>query len=167
MDNYLSNWFKKTAVYSFLICFFIVFAQVSFAASLKEAITLSASGMEVQGVRMKIIAENLANVSTTSSFSGGLPYVRKQIFFKNIYDRKLASDKVTVNKVSRDYKSQYKARYEPSHPAADSKGYVLYPNIDVSVEMADMQEAERSYEANMGALTVSKHMYLNSLDLLK
>lgn len=171
MASYLFKICKKILI-SFSICFsiilcFVCFLETSFAGSLKEAMSISTSGMQVQSARMKIIAENLANISSTATYPGGKPYTRKQIFFKNIHDRKTSMDKVIVSKISRDKKEKYKARYEPTHPAADSKGYVLYPNISISIEMADMKEASRSYEANMSAVTVSKRMSLNTIDLLK
>jgi flagellar basal-body rod protein FlgC len=123
--------------------------------------------MRVQSERMKIVAQNIANSDSTPSKPGEKPYRRKIISFENKKDPITGTDIVTVKKIARDYQQAFKARYDPYHPAADADGYVLLPNIKRDIEMLDMKEAERSYQANLGTVETSKSMYLNTLDLLR
>lgn len=132
---------------------------------LTDSMAIAAKGMKAQGVRMKVISENLANADTTSETSEGDPYNRKIVTFKNELDKTMNEKVVTVGKVVED-KSNFTLKYEPSHPAADKKGYVKYPNVNPLVEMMDLKEAQRSYEANLGTIQVSKAMLMRTLDLL-
>ena len=122
--------------------------------------------MEAQGNRLRVVAENLANVDSTGSTPGATPYQRKTITFKNVLDRELGIEKVTVASYGVD-SSPFKKKYEPGHPAADSAGYVLYPNVESAVELVDMHEAQRAYEANVDVIDVSRSMISQTLDLLK
>jgi len=131
-----------------------------------DAFFIAGSGMRVQGDRLRVVAENIANVDSTGQTPGALPYQRKTITFKNVLDRELGIEKVTVSGYGVD-KSPFKKKLEPGHPAADAQGYVLYPNVDSVIELVDMHEAQRAYEANVNVIDVSRSMIAQTLDLLK
>jgi flagellar basal-body rod protein FlgC len=132
---------------------------------LLDAMAVAAKGMKAQGSRMKVISENLANAETTGKTSAQNPYARKVITFKNILNKADNTSEVEVDKVTTD-KSAFIMKYDPSHPAADAKGYVKMPNVNTLVEMMDMREAQRSYEANLGVIDMAKGMLMRTLDLL-
>lgn len=133
---------------------------------LMKAIKISAAGMRVQGQRLKIISENIANADSLSPFEGGDPYRRKIITFQNVLDRKLGADLVKVKGIEFD-KTAFEKKYNPGHPAADKNGYVKRPNVNPLIEMMDMREAQRSYEANLRIISVSKSMLSRTIDLLR
>jgi flagellar basal-body rod protein FlgC len=124
------------------------------------------SGMRAQTGRMRIIAENLANADSTGATPNDQPYRRQIPTFKDHYDRATGVDLVQMGKTVRD-KGQFRMRYDPSHPAADSTGYVKLPNVDSLVESMDMREAMRAYEANLNVIEASKSMISKTLDLLR
>jgi len=130
-----------------------------------DSITQAAKGMKAQGTRMRVISENIANADTAATTKNGDPYKRKVVTFKNELDRKLGQETVQIDKVSQST-DDFKMKYEPSNPAADTNGYVKYPNVNPIIEMMDMKEAQRSYEANLGTIQVSKSMIMRTLDLL-
>jgi len=133
---------------------------------LYDSMYISASGMRAQGDRLRVIAENIANAESVGETDGKDPYRRKVIAFKNFLDRDLQADLVKVAKVSTD-PSEFRKRYEPGHPAADADGYVSYPNVNTLVEMTDMREAQRSYEANLKVIETSRAMLARAIDLLR
>lgn len=133
---------------------------------LMKAMLMAAKGMKVQGVRMRVISENMANAETTAKEPGGNPYARKIVTFKNELDRKADMREVQVDKIATD-KTEFITKYNPSHPAADAKGYVKMPNVNTMVEIMDMREAQRSYEANLGVIEVSKAMLLRTIDMIR
>ena len=133
---------------------------------LYDSMYISASGMRAQGDRLRVIAENIANAESVGETDGKDPYRRKVIAFKNFLDRDLQADLVKVAKVSTD-PSEFRKRYEPGHPAADADGYVSYPNVNPLVEMTDMREAQRSYEANLKVIETSRAMLARAIDLLR
>lgn len=141
-------------------------ANLSFAGSLDEAMQQSVSGMKVQGERIKIITQNIANASSTGQTPGALPYKRKLLIMNNKTDKHSGYNLVATKQIKEDKKTPFAKHFDPAHPAANSEGYVLTPNIDMSVENADMKEAERGYEANLGAAKVTNQMILNTIDLL-
>lgn len=147
--------------------FTLLLSDSTSARNLEEAMTQSAEGMRAQGARMKVVTQNIANAESTGDYPGAEPYRRKIIFFKNKKNPRTGLETVTVQSVANDKKSQFKARFDPEHPAADENGYVLYPNVDKTTETVDMKEAERSYGANLGAIETSKRMYLGTIDLLR
>lgn len=122
--------------------------------------------MRAQGKRLRVIAENLANASSLPQEPGKLPYRRKVVTFKTQLDRKLGVDLVTVSRVGPS-RGEFSKRFDPSHPAADADGYVLIPNVNPLIEMMDMREAQRSYEANVAAIRSSKAMLKDTIDLLR
>lgn len=133
---------------------------------LEKAIQASAAGMKAQGVRLRVIAENLANANTTAETPGDLPYRRKVVVFKNEFDRAQGIDKVRAAKIGVD-KSDFQRRYDPSHPSADTDGYVLLPNVNSLIESMDMKEAERTYEANVSVIEASRAMLSRTIQLLR
>jgi flagellar basal-body rod protein FlgC len=132
---------------------------------LLNALSIAASGMKAQGTRMRVISENIANAESTSQTPGGEPYRRKVLTFKEMLDKPTGAHLVRVNKVLPDA-SDFTLKYDPSHPAANSDGYVLTPNVNALIEMADMREAERSYEANLNVIQATKAMLSHTLSLL-
>ena len=127
---------------------------------------ISGSGLRTQGQRLRVIAQNIANANSIATDPNGKPYRRKVITFKNEFDKALGLDTVRVHKVRPDM-SEFGKRFDPNHPAADTEGYVLTPNINTLVEMTDMREAQRSYEANLNVIKSSKKMLTNAIDILR
>lgn len=133
---------------------------------LSKAMELAAMGMKAQGVRMRVISENLANANTTGKAEGEDPYRRQLVTFKNVLDRSSGVKEVKVDKIITD-KSDFKMKYDPNHPAADEKGYVKLPNVNTLIEVSDMREAQRTYEANLGIVEMSKSMLMRTIDMLR
>ena len=136
------------------------------ADDLISSFRISAAGMKAQGTRLRVISQNIANADSLPVEPGQKPYQRKLITFKNEVNRQLGVNLVEVNRISKD-RSDFVKRYEPSHPAADKDGYVLAPNVNKLVEMMDMREAQRSYEANLSAIRTSRSMLNKTLELLR
>jgi flagellar basal-body rod protein FlgC len=132
-----------------------------------KAMEISASGMYAQGQRVKVIAENIANADSTADKPGGDPYRRQVITFKSLIDRAAGIEKVGVKRVSRDSVTPFGKKYEPGSPAADGEGYVKTANVNAVIEMMDMREAQRSYEANLNLIAMSKSMIQRAIDLLR
>ena len=133
---------------------------------LMESLMISAAGMKVQGERLRVVAENLANADSVAEVPGGDPYRRKVITFRNALDKELGQETVQVSKVGVD-QSDFRVKYEPGNPAADAKGYVKLPNVNSLIEMTDMREAQRSYEANLRAIEVARTMLQRTIDLIR
>ncbi len=133
---------------------------------LKKSMFISASGMKAQGTRLRVIAENVANVNSTATTPGGDPYRRKIVNFSNELNRSLGARTVRVGKITED-SSDFGLRFDPNHPAANADGYVSLPNINTLVEVMDMREAQRSYEANLSVIEVTKSMLQRTLDILR
>lgn len=133
---------------------------------LLKSLNISASGMKAQGTRIRVIAENIANAGSTALTPEGDPYRRKLVTFGSTLDRELGIELVDVQRVSRD-PSEFSQRYQPGHPAADATGYVQTSNVNTLVEMTDMREAQRSYEANLRVMQSSQRMLQRTIDLLR
>jgi flagellar basal-body rod protein FlgC len=133
---------------------------------LTKALTISAHGMDAQTVRLRIIAENLANQDTTGSTQGADPYRRKTITFENKMDEALGQPVVRVKQIGQD-NGQLPLRYDPSNPAANAEGYVKLPNVNSFTEVMDMREAQRSYSANLSVMQVTRGMLSRTIDMLK
>jgi flagellar basal-body rod protein FlgC len=131
-----------------------------------KSLDIAASGMRAQSGRMRVISENIANADSTSTRANGDPYRRRIPTFRSEMDRALDAKVVTLGRVAPDT-SEFKQKYEPNHPAANAAGYVKYPNVNTLVEMTDMKEAQRSYEANLNVITATRRMIARTLDLLK
>ena len=126
----------------------------------------AASGLQSQSMRMRIVSENLANAQSTGTTPGADPYSRKLVTFKTAMDEVTGAQTVDVASVIRDDQG-FRTEYQPGHPAADAAGYVNLPNVNMIVEVADMREANRSYEANLQVIKQAREMISMTIDLLK
>ncbi len=131
-----------------------------------DSIKVSASGMHAQGERILVISENIANADSLGTTPGGAPYRRKVISFQNALNRELGIHEVEVKNIRPDM-SPFGEKFMPSHPAANDQGYVLLPNVNSLFEMMDMRQAQRSYEANLNAITISKRMIERTIDMIR
>jgi flagellar basal-body rod protein FlgC len=128
--------------------------------------SISAAGLKAQGERLRVISENIANAGSTALTPDSDPYRRKLVTFGNELNRELGTELVRVKNVSRDT-SDFGLRYQPGHPAADDSGYVKISNVNTLVEMTDMREAQRSYEANLKLMQAARTMLERTIDLLR
>ena len=133
---------------------------------LQSIARVAASGMTAQTARLRVISENVANASSTGTTPGEDPFRRKTISFSELVDRDHGVSLVEVDRIGRD-RTAFRLEYDPSHPAADETGYVKNPNVDPIIEMANMREASRNYEANMNMFEAGRRMRGQMLDLLK
>ncbi len=133
---------------------------------LKSILNISASGMLAQGERLKVVSENVANASSVGASPGEDPYRRKTITFEEMVNRETGVSTVHVASIDRD-NTDFSLRYEPSHPAANEQGFIKVSNVSTVMEMANMREAARSYEANMNMFEAARRMRSQIIDLLK
>lgn len=133
---------------------------------LQNSVGISASGLRAQSLRMRVIAENLANSDSVAQSPGGAPYRRRIATFKPDLDRAGGGEAVAVTGITAD-RSDFPRLYQPGNPAADANGYVLMPNVNALTEAADMKAAQRSYEANVNAIESARMMTMRTIDLLK
>lgn len=131
-----------------------------------DTLFISASGMKTQGARMRVLAENVANANSLAKTPDGDPYRRKIISFENAMNDELGVSQVKVDEIERD-DSDFGNQFRPNHPAANEAGYVKTPNVKPLIEMADMKEAQRSYEANLKVIESSRTMVQGTLGLLR
>ena len=131
-----------------------------------KTMAIAASGLRAQAGRMRIISENIANADSTPSSAGADPYRRKIPTFRSEMDRALGANLVELGRTQNDT-SDFRLRYEPGHPAADQNGNVKYPNVNPLIEMTDMREAQRSYEANINVIGATRRMLQRTIDILK
>ncbi len=129
------------------------------------SMAVAASGLRTQSERMKVIAENIANANSTSATPGGDPYRRKIATQKSAFDREVGANMVTSGKPLQD-KSEFRSQYDPGNPNADAQGYVKLPNVNPLIEIMDMKEAQRSYEADLTVMDATKQMLARTVDLL-
>ena len=154
---------------------------------------ISGYGLSAQRFRLNVISSNIANANTTRTSEGG-PYQRREVIFKaKNFDTALNNEinnnnnmlkfenplddsflqenanpaimSVTVDKVVRD-ESGFKMKYDPSSPDANKEGYVAYPNINPVIEMADLIEATRAYQANVAAFQSAKNMAQSAINII-
>lgn len=133
---------------------------------LSAATAIAGSGLDAQSVRLRVISENLANAQSTGRTPGADPYQRKTVTFTAEYDRLLGASGVDVQSVGRD-QTPFTVEHDPGNPAADENGNVKLPNVNVLIEMADMREASRGYEANLQMIKQARTMTTQILDLLR
>jgi flagellar basal-body rod protein FlgC len=133
---------------------------------LNTSMVIAASGMRAQSNRMRTIAENIANANSTSPTASGEPYRRKVATINSEFDRELGATVVQAGKPVED-QSDFRLQYDPGNPAADKQGYVKLPNVNPLVEIMDMREAQRSYEADLTVMDASKTMLSRTVDLLR
>ena len=133
---------------------------------LSTALKVAASGMSAQSERLRIVSENLANAQSTGDTPGADPYRRKTVTFAAEVDRASGSSMVDVTSISRDL-GEFPVEFQPGHEAADDNGYVRMPNVNVLVEMADMREANRGYEANLQVIKQARDLISMTIDLMR
>lgn len=133
---------------------------------LNASMVIAASGMRAQSSRMRTIAENIANANSTASTPNGDPYRRKVATVKSDFDRDLGASLVQAGKPIDDM-SEFRSQYDPGNPAADKSGYVKMPNVNSLVEIMDMRQAQRSYEADLTVMDATKSMLARTIDLLR
>ncbi|MGZ3328778.1 MAG: flagellar basal body rod protein FlgC [Xanthobacteraceae bacterium] len=127
---------------------------------------IATSGLRAQAGRMRVISENIANADSTAQSAGGDPYRRKVPTFSSALDRTLDAQVVTLGRIRPD-PSAFRVKHDPGNPAADASGDVKYPNVNSMVEMTDMRDAQRSYEANLNIISATRRMIQRTLDILK
>lgn len=127
---------------------------------------LAASGMRVQSGRMRIIAENLANADSTAATANGEPYRRRISTVSSEFDRQLNATVVKLGEPVAD-NAEFRLQYDPGNPSADAQGYVRLPNVNALVEMMDMRDAQRSYEADLQVMEGARAMLARTIDLLR
>ena len=136
------------------------------AGNLSVSADIAVSGMKAQSERLRVISENMANADSVGIRPGEDPYRRQVVTFKNYVDEATGAQLVKVDKVLPD-RSPFQMKYMPDHPAANAEGYVAMPNVNPLVEMMDMKEAQRSYDANMSMMQTARDMNSKILDVLK
>jgi flagellar basal-body rod protein FlgC len=136
------------------------------ADPLQSTLRIGASGLQAQSMRLRVIAENMANANSTARTPGADPYTRKVITFESEMDDAANANTVRVAAIDQ-HRAPYRVEHMPGHPAADAQGYVRLPNVDLLVEAADMREANRSYEANLQAIKQARELINMTLDLLR
>lgn len=138
-----------------------------------EALKISMSGMDVEWQRLRVIAENLANVNSTRDAMGGTykpkrlvsgPSLSFDAMLSGAADANLSASGVRVMGVENVADAE-RRQYEPDHPHADVDGFVTYPKVDHATEMALMIKTSRVYEANLTALTLARQMYSRALEM--
>jgi flagellar basal-body rod protein FlgC len=131
-----------------------------------SSLRIAATGLHAQTARMRVIAENIANADSAGKSPGEEPYRRRLPTFQAVMDREAGGKVVQIGRVAYDM-SDFQTRYEPGHPAADEHGYVRYPNVNPLIEAMDMREAQRTYEANLNIVSVTRQMMGSTLDILR
>jgi flagellar basal-body rod protein FlgC len=131
-----------------------------------RSMSIATSGLRAQAGRMRVISENIANADSTAQTPGGDPYRRKVPTFTATLDRALDARVVALGRIRPDT-SAFTVRHEPGNPAADAAGNVKYPNVNPLIEMTDLRDAQRSYEANLNIITATRRMIQRTLDILR
>jgi flagellar basal-body rod protein FlgC len=133
---------------------------------LKASMQVAASGLQAQSHRVRIVSENIANHESTSIRPGGNPYTRKTITFAGAFDEEMGATLVRIDRIDND-RAPYPIAHEPGHPAANEAGIVKKPNVNMLTELADIREANRSYEANLQIVKQARAMISATIDLMR
>ena len=133
---------------------------------LTAAMRIAGSGLDAQSNRLRVVSENIANSQSTSRVAGGDPYQRKTISFAAELDRAAGVNLIRSDQVGLDY-SAFPIEYDPGNAAADESGFVKMPNVNVLVEMSDMREANRSYEANLQVVKQVRDLVSMTIELMR
>lgn len=133
---------------------------------LSKATSIASFGAKAQAKRLRVISENLANADSLAKTPGGEPYRRKIVQFRNQLDPALEAATVRAERTDRDM-TDFGRKYDPGHPGADEQGYVMTPNVNPLIEVMDLREAQRSYEANLNTISISRDLLGKTLDLLR
>jgi flagellar basal-body rod protein FlgC len=131
-----------------------------------KSLGIAASGLRAQMGRMRVISENIANADSVAQAPGGDPYRRRIVTFGSELDRSLGAQVVKLGTIQSDG-SDFQIKHEPGNPAANANGDVKYPNVNTLIEMTDLRDAQRSYEANLNVITATRRMLQRTLDILK
>ena len=131
-----------------------------------NTLNISAAGMDAQNARLQVIAENIANADTTGTTPGAAPYQRQTVTFTDQMDQSTGMPLVEASQVGTD-PTPDPSKYDPANPAANAEGYVKMPNVNEMVEIMDMQQAERSYSANLAVMQTTHNMLSRTLALLQ
>ena len=129
-------------------------------------LTMLADRMAWLSTRQEVLAQNIANADSLATNPGGKPYQRQTVSFKNVMDRASGVEVVEIGNIGVD-RSEFGRQFDPGHPAADANGYVLLPNVKPMIEMVDLRQAQRSYEANLRVIDVTRTMVSRTIDLLR
>ena len=135
-------------------------------ADFARSMGIATSGLRAQAGRMRVISENIANADSTASTAGGDPYRRKVPTFASALDRTLDAQVVSLGRVKSD-PTAFRVKHDPGNPATDAAGNVKFPNVNPLIEMTDMREAQRSYEANINVISATRRMIQRTIDILK
>jgi flagellar basal-body rod protein FlgC len=135
-------------------------------ADFLSSLRIAATGLHAQTARMRVIAENIANADSAGKTPEEEPYRRRIPTFKAVMDADAGGQVVQIGRLAYD-QSDFTSRFEPGHPAADERGYVRYPNVNSLIETMDMREAQRTYEANLNVVTVTRQMLGRTIDILR
>jgi flagellar basal-body rod protein FlgC len=133
---------------------------------LKATVSVASSGLQAQAHRVRIVSENIANHDSTGSAPGARPYARKTIDFGAEFDQALGATIVKIKRIDTD-KTPFPLKHEPGHPAADDQGLVKHPNVNMLTELADIREANRSYEANLQVVKQARALIGMTIDLMR
>jgi flagellar basal-body rod protein FlgC len=131
-----------------------------------KSLTVAAIGLRAQMGRMRVISENIANADSVAQTPGGDPYRRRIVTFNSELDRSLGVQVPELGPIQTD-SSDFLVKHEPGNPAADANGDVKYPNVNTLVEMTDLRDAQRSYEANLNVITATRRMIQRTIDIIK
>ena len=134
--------------------------------ALTASMKVAGSALEAQSTRLRVVSENIANARSTSTESGGAPYQRKTVAFTEFVDRSTGTSQIRTMPTARD-PAPFRLEHDPANPAADAGGMVRMPNVNVLVEMADMRQANRSYEANLQVMAQVRGMITATLEMMK
>ena len=133
---------------------------------LEASLKIAGSGIQAQSTRLRVVNENIANVESAGSAPGADPYSRKTTTFENEYNRAAGVRLVKIKSIGTD-DAPFRIEHNPGHPAADERGFVKLPNVDLLIEMADAREANRSYQANLQSFKQTRELFAMTIDLLK
>lgn len=136
------------------------------AMDMLQSINVSAGGMFAQAQRMKAASENIANADSVQNANGTGPYRAQLVSFKTVMNRQSGMMEVKSS-TSEDRQTPLNMVYNPASDMADARGFVAMPNVDTTIENINMREAQRSYEANMSAITTAREMATRTLDMLR
>lgn len=131
-----------------------------------KSLQVAATGLRAQMGRMRVISENIANADSVATTAGGDPYRRRIVTFNTVLDRQIGAHVVQLGPIQTD-SSDFLVKHEPGNPAANAAGDVKYPNVNTLVEMTDLRDAQRSYEANLNIVTATRKMMQRTLDIIK
>jgi flagellar basal-body rod protein FlgC len=131
-----------------------------------DTLAISGAGLKVQSDRLRVVAQNVANANATGATPNEDPYRRKVISFDTVMDRQRGIELIKTKRIE-TAPGAFPLRYDPSHPAANKDGYVRVSNVNPMIEMMDMREARRAYEANLNMIEASRQMLQQAVNLLR